>query len=469
MCSPFSPADCVELVQAGVKLLTEGPAAIPEMAADYLLKAIADSVVAALQWTTGLLASWVLIPSTDVCTPKSAVGDAITRILGGNPDAAWMNECNSSAYPAVELRAYMLPITVMIAVAGIIWQGIAMTISRKGEPLLQALRGTWNTALWGAVGIVGTQMALKAGDAYSWWILKNAVFSNSNAPPNEAFSVALGGILVAGPGLAPFMVIIFGLISIIAVIVQAVLMVFREGAVVILAGLLQLAAAGSFTRSTSPWLQRVTGWMLALVCYKPMAATIYAVGFMLLRSTETSGRNFVMGLAVLALSVVAMPALMKFFNWTVGSMASGGGGLGVFGAGAAAGVHAASSLRGAGGFSPGEHIRYMDGHGPGSGGAPSGAAGSTSSSATAASSAPTGAATTASTAAAGSTASAGGAAAGGGAAAAGGSAAAGGAAAGAAATGVGIPVAVGIVAAQAAVSTAKSAANAAGSSMQDGK
>ena len=64
-------------------------------------------------------------------------------------------------------------------------------------------------------------------------------------------------------------------------LVQIILMIFREGAVVVLAGQLQLAAAGGFTRLTSGWLAKVTGWMLALIAYKPVAASIYAVAFAL--------------------------------------------------------------------------------------------------------------------------------------------------------------------------------------------
>ena len=57
-----------------------------------------------------------------------------------------------------------------------------LTVTRKGEPLLQALRGLGTVALWGAVGIVGTQLALRASDAYTFWILKQAIFGDSANP-----------------------------------------------------------------------------------------------------------------------------------------------------------------------------------------------------------------------------------------------------------------------------------------------
>src|SRR6476620_7472251 len=139
---------------------------------------------------------------------------------------------------------------------------------------------------------------------------------------------------------------------------QIILMIFQEGSVVILAGLLQLAAAGTFTRLTSGWLPRITGWMLALVCYKPIAASVYATAFALMGADGM--RNSLMGLAVMILALFAMPALMKFFNWTTGTLTQASSTLGMLGSAAAASVHAASSLRGMGGYRPSDHATYMD-------------------------------------------------------------------------------------------------------------
>jgi len=83
----------------------------------------------------------------------------------------------------------------------------------------------------------------------------------------------------------------------------------------------------------------------------------------------------VMGLAVLALAIVALPALLKFFTWTVGAIQTHPGGLASLGTTAASGVHAASSLRGVGGSSAAEHARYLAISGPAArgGSGPSGA------------------------------------------------------------------------------------------------
>ncbi|MEU8430329.1 hypothetical protein [Micromonospora sp. NPDC048169] len=436
-----------------------------------ILDGLANAVREGIEWVAVLLTSWTLIPSNNLCPT--------TGSDPGRWASDWMAQCNSAGGPAQQLRGFMLPMTILVLVGGLVWQGITIVVSRRGEPLLQAVRGVWNTALWGSIGVAGTHLVLKAGDSYSMWLLNEAIFKESNKPPNEAMTTALGGVLLPGAAVAPFVMILVGIVVILAAVVQTILMVFREGSVVILAGLLQLAAAGSVTRGTSQWLHKTLGWSLALALYKPAAVSVYATSFVMMRG---NGRDWLMGLGMLALSVIALPALMKFFTTFTGGVASAGGGLGMAGAGMAAGLHATSSVRGAvGGHNAGDHARYLDSWGPGSGGGsgPSGAAtvpsapAPTSGSGGTSGSAPkvmngtvtgssTGPATSAATglASSGTTATASGSAATGGMA---------GAGAAGAATGPAAPVVIGtVLAAQAGTAVARAGANAASSAMQDG-
>lgn len=117
---------------------------------------------------------------------------------------------------------------------------------------------------------------------------------------------------ITGPGT----IILLGMVTFFVTLLQWVLLFFRQGSLIILAGLLPLAAAGSMSQSTRPWLRRLLAWLLSILAYKPMVAFIYAAGFTLFGS----GRDLstvVLGVVVLALSVVAMPALLRFFSWGV--------------------------------------------------------------------------------------------------------------------------------------------------------
>jgi hypothetical protein len=353
-CGILDPVACVPIIADPVGSVIGGASS---SLVDGVLSELSGAISAAITSVVGLLSSWLLIPTPAICPTAVPSG---TGAVGGD----WVTQCQAVG-SAATLRGYVLPVTLLIAVFGLLWQGIVMTVTRKGEPLLQVVRGLWNTALWGAVGIAGTQLALHAGDSFADWVIETALHTSNPGPGNQAFTAALGGMLVANLGSVPIVGIVVGIVIIMVVILQTIMMVFRAAAITVMAGMLQLAAAGSFTRTTSPWMGKVVGPVLALVAYKPAAALVYATGLAFTSGQGTA--NFIIGLAVLALSIIALPALMKFFTWTVGS-ASTGSSIGIFGAGAAAGVHAASSLRGLGGNSAAEHSRYLDNHGPGSGG-----------------------------------------------------------------------------------------------------
>jgi hypothetical protein len=307
-----------------------------------ILSALTEQLHLAIKLLALSLAEWLVIPTTGVC-PDTA--------------ADWMAACTSSGVAAAQVRAWLLPITALVAVVGIVWQAITMAITRKGEPLLTVLKGLFAVALWGAVGIVGTQLALRAGDAYSFWILRQAVFGDSTDPA-QSVGDAITAMDAAASYSALILLILMQIPFLLAALVQILLMIFRVAAVIILAGQLQLAAAGGFTRLTSGWQAKVTGWMVALIAYKPVAATIYAVA---LRLMGDAGRNLVMGLAMMIMAVIALPALMRLFNWGVGSSGHAGGStIGVLGTTVAAGLRGASSVGGLGGYNATEHAGWMD-------------------------------------------------------------------------------------------------------------
>src|SRR6266540_4648290 len=286
---------------------------------------------------------WVLVPSIKLY-PNAGNTD---------PGAAPIDA-------VVTLRGLILPITAIVAMGGMLWNGLLMVLSRKPAPLVNVLRGLWNTALWSAVGIFGTNLLLYGTDRFSAWVLTSALASVGEPSFAKRMSTLLIPVTGAG-GLPPGIVILVGGIAMVASFVQAILMLFRDGSVLILAASTPLAASGSFTNATNGWLRKLVAWQLALVFYKPIASIVYATAIWLQgENNSTDPRVFLMGVAMLLVALVALPVLLRFFNWTIGSLQSGGGGLGMLATAGAAGMHAASSLRGAGGgFGVNEHARYL--------------------------------------------------------------------------------------------------------------
>jgi len=283
-------------------------------AANDALSGIASAIQSGVTWITANSVSWwVKVPSPN---------------LAGEP-------------AVTQLQQWMLPVAAIVAVLGVIVAGGKMALTRKPNPLIDAGSGLVTIAVTSAVGVLLPTLLLQAGDSWSNWVL--------NASTGGQFGARLTGLLAMTGINAPAVVVVLGIIAIIISALQALLMLFRDGALVVLAGMLPLAAAGTLTPATRPWFKKVTGWMLALVFYKPAAAAVYAVAFMLIGTGNNLG-TVLTGFAMVAMSLLALPVLMRFFTWTTGQVtdASSGGG---FMQAALSGAVAVGALRGnSGGF-----------------------------------------------------------------------------------------------------------------------
>ena len=293
-------------------------------AASDALSGIASAIQSGVAWITANSVSWwVQVPSPD---------------LAGEPAVA-------------RLQQWMLPIAAAVAVFGMLVAGAKMALTRRANPLVDAGSGLVTIAATSAVGVLLPTLLLKAGDAWSDWVL--------NASAGGQFGARLTGLLAMTGVTAPAVVLVLGIVAIVISAFQAMLMLFRQGALVVLAGTLPLAAAGTLTPATRPWFRKTTGWMLALIFYKPAAAAVYATAFTL-TGTGKDVRTTLAGFAMVFLSLLALPVLMRFFTWTTGAVAESAGGGGVLQT-ALGGAIAIGALRGSsggsGGTSPSEQAR----------------------------------------------------------------------------------------------------------------
>ena len=303
---------CDTLVEPACAIVSRVVTSAASSAASDVLSGLANAISEGVRWTvTNTAAWWVTIPSPDL-----AAEPAITRI-----------------------QSWLLPITAAVAVGATIAAGARMVIARRANPLLDVTGGMLTLAAATTVGTIVPTLMLKAGDAWSAWILQVSTGGH--------FTQRLASLLVLGGTAAPAVVLIFGMAAIVLSLAQAVLMLFRQAALVILAGALPLAAAGSLAPLTRPWIRKITSWMLALIWYKPAAAAVYAAAFTMIGSGK-SPRTVLMGFVMLVLSVLTLPALMKFFTWTTGQVASSGGGGQLLGA-AAVGAIAVGTMHSPGG------------------------------------------------------------------------------------------------------------------------
>jgi hypothetical protein len=290
---------------------------------------LAGEIQKAITWLfTNSTDFWVRLPSPDLAT-QSAIGAA---------------------------RQWLLPLAGAVAAGGMVAAGIRMALTRRANPLLDVGTGLGVIAAAGTLGVLVPNLLLQAGDTWSSWILQESTGGQFSSRVSDLLSF----------GTAPdAIVVVFGIIALLLGAVQAALMLFRQAAIVVLAAVLPLAAAGATAPITRPWIRKIISWMLALICYKPAAAAVYATAFTMI-GTKNSLQTTLMGFVMIALSLVALPVLMRFFTWTTGSVATGGsGGLLLGMAGAAAGAMGAA--RGTGGTSASDHAGYLAARQPSSG------------------------------------------------------------------------------------------------------
>ncbi|MFF4128250.1 hypothetical protein ACFYYP_32395 [Microbispora rosea] len=327
-------------VEGGGQVLGDLAGTAAKGAVQYGVDGLAQAIQYAVSWIITNTVSWWTRIDSPCLVADPAVG------------------CSGpSAVDAIErIQQWTLPFAVTVAAVCLLAVAAKIAVTRKTAPLVDAGTGILVILGTGSLGVLLPALLLKAGDEWSSWVL------NMSTGDFSTKLVAVLGLAGASPGV----VIVLGIAGVVMAAVQAVLMLFRQAALVVLAGMLPLAAAGSMTPLTRPWFRRVTGWMLALIFYKPAAAMVYATAFTMLGNASDARSTF-MGFAMVLLSILALPVLLKFFTWASGSVSeavSGGGLLGTAVGGAVAvgafrGGRAGFGGFGAGGASAVDHARFM--------------------------------------------------------------------------------------------------------------
>jgi hypothetical protein len=228
----------------------------------------------------------------------------------------------------------------MIAVAtiGVIFGAGRMAWEQRAEPGKELVKALMTLVVVSGVGLTAVSLLTVAGDSFSVWLLNGSLgcsIEDSNGTcfgGNMATLLALTSNPAASPtgGLGAILIIVLGLLAIFGSIVQILLMIVRAGMLVVLAGVLPLAAAATNTETGRNMFRKSAGWMLAFILYKPAAAIVYATAFKLAGTNifkdDGSGLiSVITGLTLLTVALIALPALMSLIVPAVSSIASGSG------------------------------------------------------------------------------------------------------------------------------------------------
>jgi hypothetical protein len=254
----------------------------------------------------------------------------------------------------LKLQGVVLGIAALVGVVLVSVQGIRMAVTRRGAPLAELVSGALVGAAIVAGGVVVVDLALVAGDRLAEHIMVSA-FGSTDAVVERMVTVLFSG----GFG-ATALALVFAVVVILAGFLQTVLFFLRQAAIPLLALMFPLVAMGQLgPPATRRWLPSVGSAVLAIVVYKPLVALVLAAGFIEIGEGK-SVVDVARGFTTLALSVIALPAMLRLFTPIVGRVgASGGPSGGLLGA-SAAGLALVSARRGTpGDVSASEHASFM--------------------------------------------------------------------------------------------------------------
>lgn len=347
--------DCVgDAVGTGVSSAFTG---IMESVVSWLTNMMLEAISTVL---TTLSSFWV-----NIKTPTGAISQDPSSVVGFMwSTLGWYN-------------AAILVFAVLVGAGRIV-------IMRKAQPAVELLRGLALFAMVNAAGIPLVLALIAASDAFSDWIITTATGSD--------FATGLSTMLnfgVGGSAIVLVLLVLLGLLAILGSILQIVLMVMRSAMLVLLVTVLPLSASALNTETGRQWFRKVVAWLAAFLLYKPVASIIYATAFRLLASGDTDGvLSVIMGITLMALAILALPALMRFLVPAVASTAGGGGAGAVIGGAIATGAAvygggmllrqgggAATGAGASGGAGPSGAGGTAGGSDPSGGGGPAGGAG----------------------------------------------------------------------------------------------
>jgi type IV secretion system protein TrbL len=192
------------------------------------------------------------------------------------------------------------------AVLGLLMAAGRLAWERRPAAAKVVAAGLVRTLLVVGAGVAAIGAASAASDAFSSWILNQAAGGVGTQALTTMGTLAATSIPAAG------LVVILAVLSIIGMVIQVALLMVRSALLVVLAGVWPLAASVSMIEGGQAWFRKITGWLLAMLLYKPAAAIILAAAIQLTSGAGSGELATVEGIILIALAAVAMPAVMRF-------------------------------------------------------------------------------------------------------------------------------------------------------------
>ncbi|WP_457182000.1 hypothetical protein [Nocardia asiatica] len=274
----------------------------------------------------------------------STFGKVVDSLMNGLGEAIilaltfWMKVPNEvvsdSGSLFTKINDYTYQAQILLLIASVILSGARLAEARRGAAMNEAAesfrmftRVVFSSWMLGAVIVAGTQ----ASDRFAEWIIDDS--TNGNAKDLAELMVKTSKLQAFSPGL----VLIIAIVGLLGALAQIVLAIVRQGLLVIAAGVLPLAAAASGMNIGKQSYQKLIGWIIAFMLWKPVAAIVYMIAFTTAGHvdglTPTGGlpdgeqaQRMLVAIVLLCSVAFVLPALMRLVTPAVAIVGSGGSG-----------------------------------------------------------------------------------------------------------------------------------------------
>lgn len=257
-----------------------------------------------------------------------------------------------------EIHDHTLALQILGLTFSLMFFGFRMMIDRS-RSLVDDTEDGFKILIRSGLAVSAIPLMLTIGgqiaDGISNWLLGEAIGDN-NGDIIKNF-LMLDVLTGSGGGLASAALGIIALFGFLGALLQLILLVVREAMLLIVVGVLPIAASFSGTGPGSQTYQRLISWSLAFLLFKPVGALCYFIAFKGAQQKDNP-QQVVLGMVLLALVGFVLPALLRLITPAVGSMGAGGSGAAAAGAtvGAVAAGASLAATVGSGGAAGGASI-----------------------------------------------------------------------------------------------------------------
>jgi type IV secretion system protein TrbL len=207
------------------------------------------------------------------------------------------------------LHSEVAPLVGLLATLGVIIGACRLAWQQTAQPGVDLLEGLLVLVVVTGCGVPIIGLLVSGADAWSQSIIEDALRGGD-------FGRKIAGMLsLSGPDLAPVLAIFFGVVALVVSAVMICELVFRAAMLVLLAGLLPVAASMTTTQTGRDLMRHYAAWVVAFIAWKPIAALIYAAAFRLIGTHDigvTGIGSVLIGLTLMTAAVLALPALLRF-------------------------------------------------------------------------------------------------------------------------------------------------------------